>query len=385
MNWYSFIFSDERKYRVQRHLLFWLLWWAYFSLSYFHYSQTGLQNIEFEPWDLPFLFKSMLLLVIHIIACYYFTEFLMPRYLFESKYVMISIQVFFLCLFVLLSNYILHKEVFPLINSAFDYTPRVANRYVLWTSITSGILSAPKVICAAAAAKLLKRWWLKQKEKERLLKEKLITDLKLLKAQIHPEFLFSSLENIFLFVEKKDTDRASVVLLKLADILSYMLYDCDNKFVSLEKEIKAIKDYLVLQKIRMGDRLELDIAIKGEPRNIRITPLLLFSFVENCFIYISSQKTENSWMNLEFQIGNNECTMKVIHGKEHETENVTLNSSSFSNAIKRLDFFYPGHYEIKSTEEPEIRMISLRIALDESVKENETFNHLQQQILYASI
>lgn len=370
---------------MQRHLLFWLLWWAYFSLSYFHYSQTGLQNIEFEPWDLPFFIKSMLLLIIHIIACYYFIDYLMPHYLFTSRYYMLAVQVLLLSVFVILSSYFLHKAVFPLINSAFDYTPRVESRHVLWTSITSGILSAPKVICAAAAAKLLKRWWLKQKEKEHLLKEKLITDLQLLKAQIHPEFLFSSLDNILLLAAKKDTDRASVVLLKLADILSYMLYDCDSKFVSLEKEIKAIKDYLVLQKIRMGDQLELDIAIKGEAGNKMIAPLLLFSFIEHCFIYIGNQRTENSWMNVEFQIGNNDCTIKMIHGKEDETENVSLNNSTLNNAIKRLNFFYPGNYELKSTEEPEIRMTSLRIVLEEPLKDYNIYNHPTEQIAYASI
>ena len=241
------------------------------------------------------------------------------------------------------------------------------------------------MICAAAAAKLLKRWWLKQKEKERLLKEKLITDLQLLKAQIHPEFLFSSLDNLLLLAVKKDTDRASVVLLKLADILSYMLYDCDSKFVSLEKEIKSIKDYLVLQKIRMGDQLELDLAIKGEAGNKVIVPLLLFSFIEHCFIYIGNQKTENSWMNVEFQIGNHDCTLKMIHGKEDETENVSLNNSTLNNAIKRLNFFYPGNYELKSTEEPEIRMTSLRIVLEEPLKDYNIYNHPTEQIAYASI
>jgi len=117
----------------------------------------------------------------------------------------------------------------PLINTAFNYQPVIANHNTWWTSISSGLLSAPKVISAAAAIKLLKRWWLKQKEKERLEKEKLMTDLQLLKSQVHPEFLFSSLDTICGMTRKKNIDNAAMLLLKLADILSYILYECWKK------------------------------------------------------------------------------------------------------------------------------------------------------------
>ena len=385
MNWYLLIFSDQRAHRMQRHLIFWLLWWAYFSLSYFHYSQSGIQNIEFEPWDLPFFIKSMLLLVIHILACYYFIDFLMPRYLFTSRYLPLSVQIFLLSLFVLLANYFLHKEVFPIVNSAFDHTPTVERKHILWTSITSGILSAPKVICAAAAAKLLKRWWLKQKEKELLLREKLITDLQLLKAQIHPEFLFSSLDSISLLAQKKNIDGASTTLLKLADILSYMLYECDNKLVPLAKEIKTIKDYLLLEKIRMGNKLEIDVAIKGEPGVKVIAPLLLFSFIENSFSYISNKNLERNWINLEFQIGTTEFAMKLIHGKTAEPLVLSSNENAIANTIKRLDFYYPGNYELKTTVEPEIMMTYLRVVLEESMNENENKDYIPEQMSYATV
>ena len=132
---------------------------------------------------------------------------------------------------------------------------------------------------------------------------------------MHPEFLFSSLDNICLMTEKKEIDKASMLLLKLADILSFMLYDCENKFVSLEKEIKVIKDYLVLQKTIMGNRLEIDLAVKGEPDNKMIAPLLLFSFIENSFLYVNNKNLELNWINLEFQIEPAAFSLKLIHGK----------------------------------------------------------------------
>src|SRR5215204_1763775 len=275
MNWYSFIFSEKKTHRFRRHLVFWLLWWVYFIVTYFYYLQTGLQKIEFESWNFPFFIKSILLLSIHITACYYFINYLMPQYLFKSKYMVMVMHILLLGILILVISYFIHKTVLPVINTAFDYNPAIASRNIWWTSITSGLLSAPKVISAAVAIKLLKRWWLKQKEKERLEKEKLMTDLQLLKAQMRPEFLFSSLNNICLMVQRKNIESASMLLLKLADILSYILYECDNKLVPLEKEMKLIKDYLVLEKNRMGNRLEIDIAVKGEPGTKMIAPLLL--------------------------------------------------------------------------------------------------------------
>ena len=385
MNWYSFFFSKKKSLRLQRHLLFWLLWWVYFTVSFYHYEQSGLQKAEFESWNFPFFTKSLLILFIHIIACYYFINYLMPRCLFKAKYIALATGILILGVFIFLSNYLIHKTVLPLINTAFNYKPTIANQNILWTSITSGLLSAPKVISAASAGKLMKRWWLKQKEKERLEKEKLLTDLQLLKAQIHPEFLFSSLDSISLLAQKKNIDGASTTLLKLADILSYMLYECDNKLVPLAKEIKTIKDYLLLEKIRMGNRLEIDVAIKGEPGVKVIAPLLLFSFIENSFSYISNKNLERNWINLEFQIGTTEFAMKLIHGKTAEPLVLSSNENAIANTIKRLDFYYPGNYELKTTVEPEIMMTYLRVVLEESMNENENKDYIPEQMSYATV
>ena len=385
MNWYSFTFSEKKSHRFRRHFVFWLLWWIYFIVTYFYYLQTGLQKIEFESWNFPFFIKSILLLSIHITACYYFINYLMPQYLFKARYTAMIMHILVLGFLILLSSYFIHRSVLPVINTVFNYNPSIASQNIWWTSITSGLLSTPKVISAAAAIKLLKRWWLKQKEKERLEKEKLMTDLELLKAQMHPEFLFSSLDNICLMVQRKKADSASMLLLKLADILSYILYECDNKLVLLEKEIKVIKDYLVLEKNRMGNKLEIDVAMKGEAGTKMIVPLLLFSFIENGFLYIADKKLERNWVNLEFQIETNEITMKLIHGKTAEPIVLPANENAIAKAIKRLEFFYPGNYELKTTVEPEIMMTNLRIVLEESMIENENSIDIPEQITYAAV
>jgi LytS/YehU family sensor histidine kinase len=309
----------------------------------------------------------------------------MPKYLFKPKYAVFVVHILLLGILILFSSYFIYKTILPLINNAFNYEPAIANQNIWWTSITAGLLSAPKVICAAAAIKLLKRWWQKQKEKERLEKEKLMTDLQLLKAQMHPEFLFSSLDNIYLLTQRRDIGRASMLLLKLADILSYMLYECDNKFVPLEKEMKIIRDYLVLEKTIAGNRLEIDIAIKGEPGNQMIVPLLLFSLIENSFSYMAHKKLERNWINLEFQISAYEISMKLIHGKTSDSSVVPQNEDSINKARKRLEFYYPGSYELKATAEEEIMMTYLSLVLEEPVNEKEKISYTPEQLMYDTV
>src|SRR5215204_2589973 len=115
MNWYSFIFSEKKPHRFRRHLIFWLLWWIYFIVTYFYYLQTGLQKIEFETWNFPFFIKSILLLSIHITACYYFINYLMPQYLFKARYTTLAMHILVLGFLILILSYFIHKSVLPII------------------------------------------------------------------------------------------------------------------------------------------------------------------------------------------------------------------------------------------------------------------------------
>jgi hypothetical protein len=380
MNGYKLLFSEQRPYRLGRHLAFWSLWWIYFTASYYHYQQSGLQKTEFEPWNFPFFIRSAMLLAIQVGACYYFINYLTPKYLFPRRFLLLSIHTIILSILILLSSYCIHKTLVPFVNTLFAYQPGMVNKNIWWTSITSGLLSAPKVICAAAAATLLKRWWLKQKEKERLEKEKLVTNLRLLKAQMHPEFLFSSLHHITLLTQNRNIEKASQSLLKLADILSYMLYESDKDRVPLYQEIEAIRCYLALEKLKKGNQLEVDISVKGDICSKMIPPLILFPFVENTFTYFGNNKREKDWLNIQFDVEGNELTMKLIHGKTSGAITAFPNEDIISRALERLSIIYTGKYEIKNSMESEIMMTLLKLELDElkDVKKHDThfFEHL---------
>ena len=359
MSWHEFIFSEKHAHRTRRHIAFWLLWWTYFAVTYHYYLQVGLQKIVLSDLSMMLLVKSLVLVLLHLSACYFFIYILLPQYLIPKRYLLAIAGVCLMIVFLLSVGYFVHNFLFPIIDPA-HHSRISSNNTLWWTNINSGLLSAPKVIAAATAIKLIKRWYLKQKEKERIEKEKLITDLQLMKAQIRPDFLFSSLDQIHKATQT-DSPKAPELLLKLSDLLSYLLYECDEAKVPLEKEITMMKEYMTLEKERYGNKLELEIVIKGEMRQKQIAPLLLLPFIENSFKH-SHNDTEQPWINLEISIENEMLSMKLLNGVSPETADNSL--QQIKNIEKRLQLLYPGKHELKKYIEQEIYVVLLKIDLN---------------------
>ena len=358
MSWYEFIFSEKLSHRTRRHLVFWLLWWIYFAATYYYYLQVGLQAIVWGKLNLILLAESLLLVLLHLIVCYFFLYILLPRYFIKKKYLQAIAGICFIAFFLISGGYFVHSILFPIIDPLY-HSKISSNNTLWWTNINSGLLSAPKVIAAATVIKLIKRWYLKQKEKERIEREKLATDLQLMKAQIRPAFLFSSLEQIY-NATQNDSPRAPELLLKLSDLLSYLLYECDEPKVSLAKEISMMKEYMMLEKARFGEKIDLEIVIKGDIDEQKIAPLLLLPFIENSFKYCCND-TEQPWINLEICIHHDILSMKLLNGVA--PVDTAVSWDGVTNIEKRLQLLYPGKHELKKYIEQEIYVVLLRIDL----------------------
>jgi sensor histidine kinase YesM len=367
MSWHEFVFSEKRATRIMRHVIFWLAWWLYFASTYYYYLQVGHYKLGIGHFGSILFLQTFFLVLIHLAACYYFIYLLLPRYLLTRKYLLLAAGTIVLAIFLLGTGYFFHQAIFPFIDQAYHDKISSGDNNIWWTSINSVLLTAPKVIAAATVVKLVKRWYLKQKEKERLEKEKLITDLQLMKAQIRPGFLFSSLDQIHEAAQKNSLV-APELLLKLADLLSYLLYECDEQRVPLEKELTIMKEYMALEKARYRGKLDLEIVIKGELNDKKIAPLLLLPFIENSFKHCSKQ-IEQPWINLEVSIENEILSMKLLNGVALTATDVSIHE--IKNIEKRLQLLYPGKHELKKYIEHEIYVVLLKIDLSETTK-NET-------------
>ena len=186
--------------------------------------------------------------------------------------------------------------------------------------------------------------------------------LKMLRYQLNPHFLFNTLNNIYSHT-RNSSPVASKMLMELSDMLRYILYEGNQQQVALSKELKMITDYIELEKLRYGNKLEVTIDLPTKANRYSIAPLLLLPFVENCFKHGASTMLEHPWVSLHISINNNLLHMKLLNGKIHE-EKPHATGIGLKNVQERLRLLYPGKHELQIINEPDIFIVNLKAELE---------------------
>lgn len=204
----------------------------------------------------------------------------------------------------------------------------------------------------------------KQQEWIQAEKEKSTAELQLLKAQVHPHFLFNTLNNIYSF-SMDNSPKTPALILKLNSLLSYMLHDCDTKEVWLEKEMEVMRNYIDLERERYGNRIDISFSVQGEVGNKLIAPLLLLPFLENAFKHGISQQIGRYWLSVDVLVKSDTLRCKIINSK-NEYVAYRENGIGIVNVRKRLQFIYPGKHDLKITDEGNFFVVSLAVKLASS-------------------
>jgi hypothetical protein len=367
MQWHEFIFSEQRNHKLLRHFAFWVSWWLFFLSCFmlFHNEKGNMVN----PFNLTpgehLLLKTFLLMLLYALACYPLIYFILPEII-KRKWLKATVSFILLCSFLHVATYFLFWNVFSFIDSSSGSSKTNYSIARFWPALNLGLMNFAKVAAAAAIIKYLKYWWVKQKEKEKLEREKMSVELQLLKAQIRPGFLFNALDNIREH-STNSSPHAPESLLKLSELLSYMLYECDKPLVQLNKEIMMMTKYMELEKIRLGKAFEMGINIRGEVNDKMIAPFLLLPFIENGFKQ-SSVLNGNAWIIMDIGMKGNSFFMKLANGITQETNDSAARvTKGLSNAQKRLTLLYPQH-ELKIYAEQEMLITHLKIQLIEATQ-----------------
>ncbi|MFV9551257.1 sensor histidine kinase [Algibacter sp. PT7-4] len=220
------------------------------------------------------------------------------------------------------------------------------------------------VVIIVSAFKLLKLN-LKHAEATKKLETKILeTQLKLkeqelnyLKMQIHPHFLFNTLNTMYGFALRK-ADETPEMILKLSNLLDYLLYQVDKPFVALNDEINHINDYIELEKMRFNNTLLISFKTKNIPDNIKIAPMLLLPFIENSFKHGS---LKNKMLKISITL---HYVNKSIY---FEIENTSNNTTTLENGIglenikKRLNLLYNNQYTLEINNQNEIFKVNLKL------------------------
>ena len=178
-------------------------------------------------------------------------------------------------------------------------------------------------------------------------------ELRFLQNQLSPHFLFNTLNNMY-GLSLTQHEKIPGLLLKLSDLLRYSVYDAKELFVPLQNELAYIKDYIDFEKIRIGDKLELDISFEDIDPPVKIAPLLLIVFIENAFKHSKNTTGQKIYIKIELKTWANSILFTVKNScSDHTDENSIINKDSgfgLETAMKRLELLYKGDYDLKTEE-----------------------------------
>ena len=379
---HEFIFSDERKYRIKRHLLFWGFVTFYIFLSKF-LNPTKLLKAG-GHLDNPFIsYAETIILFIPqaLVLVYPLLYFILPRYLFKGKYLKAALWILALTILTISVNAILiihipwylAERISPKLKLFVGMSPLQKFGWAWMASIGGTLVSAGP----AVGIKMSKHYYLKNLRNQQLQKENIESQLQLLKAQVHPHFLFNTLNNIYSKAQNESPGSAKMIM-ELSHILRYVLDEGRKELVPLENELQMLVDYVNLEKLRYDDKLDLHLSLPSNTGDVHIAPLLLLPFVENCFKHGTSKMLNNPWINLKMELQGTSLFMKLMNGKK--TSNDAGNGRKgmgIENVKKRLDLLYKDKYDLKISEDEEVFVVNLSIELtkigsssqDQTVKE----------------
>ncbi|MDH7447109.1 sensor histidine kinase [Aquimarina sp. 2201CG14-23] len=213
--------------------------------------------------------------------------------------------------------------------------------------------------------KMIKARATEKHQLDTLQKEKATAELNFLKAQIHPHFLFNTLNNLYALTLDK-SDKAPDVVSKLSEIMDYMLYQCKENQVLVTKEIELLEHYIGLEKLRYGNRLQLDFKHKIDNSKTLIAPLILVSLVENAFKHGVSGAIQKAIIKIELETKDEILRFKVYNTKSNASQNNDANYKEgigLKNVKRQLELIYPDQYECRVEEQEESYEVNLRITL----------------------
>jgi len=215
----------------------------------------------------------------------------------------------------------------------------------------------------AISLMLFKHFYLKNLRIQQLQKENVTAQLQILKAQVHPHFLFNTLNNIF-SQTKTESPKGSKMIMGLSDMLRYILYEGQKPLVLLKQELLMIVEYINLEKSRYGNKLDVHVLTPDKTDDIYIAPLLLLPFVENCFKHGTSNMLQNPWINLSIELKETTLVMKLMNGKTSLNGNIqNIQGIGINNVSQRLNLLYKNKYDLLIREDGEVFVVDLKVKL----------------------
>ncbi len=337
----------RKKTRWLLHFTFWL------AVLIFYTFLFGSKNVNY---NITFSFV-IILLPVTIITTYFLNYELIPNYLFRKRYAKFFLYLIYTLIVSFYIEMVTVMGIFIVVSGLNLQELYPANTNALFL-----IAGMYVVVFLGVAIKLVNQYNQNQLEIQKLKGEKTEAELKFLKTQLHPHFLFNTLNNLYSLTLEK-SDEASEVVLKLSELLNYILYECNTDLVPIDREIEQMENYIELEKLRYGPRLELDFIRPGHLSPRKVPPMLFITLLENSFKHGVSKSMKNSWIKMDLSFEDKSLIFK-IHNSKHKSDTsaaVVSGGIGLKNLENRLKLMYKESFEMKINQDASSFHVSLKL------------------------
>lgn len=337
---------------IVKHFLFWLGVYIYF---------IGTVNMNYYSGYKEIMEHYVNYVLCQVIVAYICLYFLIPRFLTPKKNIQFVMSLLLLLavvfiIFVGFQEYYHKPKYFiTLENSIYDSNKK------FWKKLFDIriFLGKSTIILTPTILLVISKFYKEKQTYLQLNEQKKSTELSTLKHQLNPHFLFNTLNNLYALSINK-SDEAPEVIAKLSEMLDYMLYGCNDKYVSLKKEIELIENYLALEKVRYDERVAINLNKNVDP-NVRIAPLILLTFIENAFKHGVSQELKKAYIHIKIYTEGTFIQFDITNSIARNMASGNKETIGLTNVKKQLELLYLDSYSLDITEEPNCFNVRLKL------------------------
>lgn len=302
------------------HICFWIMTLAFYVLFF------GRKN---DNYSLTLFFVG-LLMPVTIGTTYFVNYVLIPRYLMKERYASFSLYFTYTLLGSLFLETTIAMVTFIVMAkvSIKDMSPASIDIVFLLTSLLM-------VIFLASGVKMLLHWKKSREDYQKLMREKVETELKFLKTQLNPHFLFNTLNNLYYLATVK-SDKAPQAILALSKVLDYVLKEGKSTFVSLERELRHLDNYIALELLRYEDRVDLQVNVTGPVEKHSIGPMILITLMENAFKHGVMPVAGKSWISMTVTCDEAKVVIMIKNGRKRYANGHGIGLENLSSQLEHL-------------------------------------------------
>ncbi len=348
----------QKKYTALLHILVWLI--IFIDQIFPSYQDGYYKSDTYHGLFLNFFLITLGYFCIRIITFYSTAYFIAPKLFDYKKWPIGLLRIVFFLVFITFFRFVLEFHLFLPYLDFHNYsgeTPEIVEytrnclQNIYKTHFYHGFVFY-----------ILSQWYINSKKQKELENEKLASELAFLKSQINPHFLFNTLNDIYALAYHKSPEASNAVL-KLSELLRYMLKDSDGTFADLKKEVDYLKNAIELHQIGQKGKAYINFEIEGEIHNQKVAPLILINFLENAFKHGVVDNPSNP-IQIKLEIKGNHLLFIASNLKNHDHKDTT-GGIGLTNVRRRLDLIYPEKHKLEIEENDRNFIVSLKIELND--------------------